>query len=284
MINIGISAFFLLFLLIFLANAIRILREYERGVVYTLGRSTGVKGPGLIILIPVIQQMVRVDMRVRTIDIPSQDVISRDNISVKVSAVVYFRVVDPDRSINKVADFMRATSELAQTTLREVLGKQDLDEMLTERDKLSDNIRQLLDSQTDQWGIKVANVALKHIDLAESMIRAIGRQAEAERERRAKIISAEGELQASDKLVEAARKLLSEPGGMQLRYLSAFQDIANPAGERVLFGREQLFLVAVHLRDELIQKVHFGQAADVVLGLFFALLAAAVSATGSLST
>lgn len=234
MINIGISAFFLLFLLIFLANAIRILREYERGVVYTLGRSTGVKGPGLIILIPVIQQMVRVDMRVRTIDIPSQDVISRDNISVKVSAVVYFRVVDPDRSINKVADFMRATSELAQTTLREVLGKQDLDEMLTERDKLSDNIRQLLDSQTDQWGIKVANVALKHIDLAESMIRAIGRQAEAERERRAKIISAEGELQASDKLVEAARKLLSEPGGMQLRYLSAFQDIANDKTSTVI--------------------------------------------------
>lgn len=227
MINVGISAFFLIFLLIFFANAIRILREYERGVIYTLGRSTALKGPGLIILIPVIQQMVRVDMRVRTIDIPSQDVISRDNISVKVSAVVYFRVVDPDRAINKVADFMRATSELAQTTLREVLGKQDLDEMLTERDKLSDNIRQLLDTQTDQWGIKVANVALKHIDLAESMIRAIGRQAEAERERRAKIISAEGELQASDKLVEAARKLLSEPGGMQLRYLSAFQDIAN---------------------------------------------------------
>lgn len=225
--GIGFGAFFGVLILIFLGSALRVMREYERGVVYTLGRYTGAKGPGLVILLPVIQQMVRVDLRVRTIDVPSQDIISKDNISVKVSAVVYYRVISPDKSMNNVADFMRATSELAQTTLREVLGKHDLDEMLTERDKLSTSIRELLDAQTDQWGIKVSNVALKHIDIAESMIRAIGRQAEAERERRAKIISAEGEMQAADKLVEASRKLASEPTALQLRYLSAFQDIAN---------------------------------------------------------
>ncbi|MBI1216543.1 MAG: slipin family protein [Alphaproteobacteria bacterium] len=225
--GIGFGAFFAVLILIFLGSALRVMREYERGVVYTLGRYTGAKGPGLVILLPVVQQMVRVDLRVRTIDVPSQDIISKDNISVKVSAVVYYRVISPDKSVNNVADFMRATSELAQTTLREVLGKHDLDEMLTERDKLSTAIRELLDSQTDQWGIKVSNVALKHIDIAESMIRAIGRQAEAERERRAKIISAEGEMQAADKLVEAARKLAGEPTALQLRYLSAFQDIAN---------------------------------------------------------
>jgi regulator of protease activity HflC (stomatin/prohibitin superfamily) len=225
--GIGFGAFFAVLILIFLGSALRVMREYERGVVYTLGRYTGAKGPGLVILLPVIQQMVRVDLRVRTIDVPSQDIISKDNISVKVSAVVYYRVISPDKSMNNVADFMRATSELAQTTLREVLGKHDLDEMLTERDKLSTAIRELLDSQTDQWGIKVSNVALKHIDIAESMIRAIGRQAEAERERRAKIISAEGEMQAADKLVEASRKLASESSALQLRYLSAFQDIAN---------------------------------------------------------
>ena len=213
--------------LIFLASALRIMREYERGVVYTLGRFTGVKGPGLIILVPGFQTLVRVDTRVRTIDVPSQDVISKDNISVKVNAVVYFRVVSPDFAINKVTDFMRATSELAQTTLRSVLGKHELDEMLSERDKLSTDIREILDGLTDQWGIKVANVELKHIDIAESMIRAIARQAEAERERRAKIISAEGELQAAGKLVEASRLLATEPGAMQLRYLSAFQDVAN---------------------------------------------------------
>lgn len=227
--GLGFIIFLLVVFLIFIATSLRIMREYERGVVYTLGRFTSVKGPGLVILIPGVQQMVRVDLRVRTIDIPSQDVISKDNISVKVNAVVYFRVVAPENAINKVADFMRATSELAQTTLRSVLGKHELDEMLSERDKLSADIRQLLDAQMDQWGIKVANVELKHIDIAESMIRAIARQAEAERERRAKIISAEGELQASGKLVEAARMLATEPGGMQLRYLSALQDIA---GER----------------------------------------------------
>jgi len=219
--------FILVLFLIFLGYSLRILREYERGITYTLGRFTGVKGPGLIILIPGVQQMVRIDLRVRTIDVPSQDIISKDNISVKVNAVVYYRVVAPEKAINNVADFMRATSELSQTTLREVLGKHELDEMLTARDKLSADIREILDQNTDQWGIKVSNVALKHIDIAESMIRAIGRQAEAERERRAKIISAEGELQAADKLVEAARKLNSDGNAMQLRYLSAFQDIAN---------------------------------------------------------
>lgn len=214
-------------LIVLLALSLRVLREYERAVVYTLGRYTGLKGPGLIILIPVIQQMVRVDLRVRTIDIPSQDVISRDNVSVKVSAVIYFSVQSPANAINTVADFMRATSELAQTTLRSVLGKHDLDEMLAERDKLSIAIREILAAQADHWGIEVSGVELKHIDIAESMIRAIGRQAEAERERRAKIISAEGELQAADKLVEASRKLTAESSAMQLRYLSAFQDIAN---------------------------------------------------------
>lgn len=216
-----------IFFLIFFAYTFRVLREYERGVVYTLGRYTGTKGPGLIILIPGLQAMVRVDTRVRTIDVPSQDVISKDNISVKVSAVVYFRVISPDNAINKVTDFMRATSELAQTTLRSVLGKHELDEMLSGRDKLSTDIREILDTLTEQWGIKVSNVELKHIDIAESMIRAIARQAEAERERRAKIISAEGEMQAAGKLVEASRLLATESGAMQLRYLSAFQEIAN---------------------------------------------------------
>jgi regulator of protease activity HflC (stomatin/prohibitin superfamily) len=225
--GIGFTVFFAIVFLIFITTSLRILREYERGVIYTLGRYSGVKGPGMIILIPGVQQMVRVDLRVRTIDVPSQDVISRDNISVKVNAVVYFRVVAPENAINKVADFMRATSELAQTTLRSVLGKHELDEMLSERDKLSADIRQILDSQMDQWGIKVSNVELKHIDIAESMIRAIGRQAEAERERRAKVISAEGEMQASTKLVEAARMLATEQGAMQLRYLSALQDISS---------------------------------------------------------
>lgn len=223
----GFIIFLVFAFIVFIATSLRIMREYERAVVYTLGRFTSVKGPGLVILIPGIQQMVRVDLRVRTIDVPSQDVISKDNISVKVSAVVYFRVVTPENAVNKVADFMRATSELSQTTLREVLGKHELDEMLAQRDKLSDDIRMLLDSQTEQWGIKVSNVALKNIDIAESMIRAIARQAEAERERRAKIISAEGELQAADKLVEASRLLATESGAMQLRYLSALQDIAG---------------------------------------------------------
>ena len=232
--GIGFIGFFLVVILIFLGYSLRVMREYERGVVYTLGRYSGAKGPGLVILLPVVQQMVRIDLRVRTIDVPSQDIITKDNISVKVNAVVYFRVVAPDKAMNNVADFMRATSELAQTTLREVLGKHELDDMLKERDKLSTDIRESLDAQTDQWGIKVSNVALKHVDIAESMIRAIGRQAEAEREKRAKIISADGELQAADKLVEASRKLATEEGAMQLRYLSAVQDMADDKTKTIL--------------------------------------------------
>ena len=214
-------------IVLYMIVSVRAPREYERLIVYTLGRYTGVKGPGICFVWAGFQASVRIDLRVRTIDVPTQDVISRDNISVKVNAVVYFRVVAPEKAINNVADFMRATSELAQTTLRSVLGKHDLDDMLAERDKLSADIREILDGMTDQWGIKVSNVELKHIDIAESMIRAIGKQAEAERERRAKIISAEGELQAADKLVQASRLLATEPGGMQLRYLSALQEISN---------------------------------------------------------
>lgn len=224
---IGIIAFILVIGIIFLSYSVRIVKEYERGIFYTLGKFTGTKGPGLRILIPGFQVMVKVDTRIRTADVPTQDVISKDNISVKVNAVIYYRVVNPANAINQVADFTRATSELAQTTLRSVLGKHELDEMLAERDKLSKDIREILDSQTDHWGIKVSNVELKHIDIDPSMIRAIGRQAEAERERRAKIISADGEEQAAAKLVDASRKLAAEPGAMQLRYLSAFQDIAN---------------------------------------------------------
>ena len=232
--GIGFIGFFLVVFLIFLGYTLRVMREYERGVVYTLGRYSGAKGPGLVVLLPVVQQMVRIDLRVRTIDVPSQDIITKDNISVKVNAVVYFRVIAPDKAMNNVADFMRATSELAQTTLREVLGKHELDDMLKERDKLSTDIRESLDAQTDQWGIKVSNVALKHVDIAESMVKAIGRQAEAEREKRAKIISADGELQAADKLVEASRKLATEDGAMQLRYLSAVQDMADDKTKTIL--------------------------------------------------
>lgn len=232
--HIGIMAFLGVMTLIFLAAALRILREYERGVVYTLGRYSGIKGPGLIILIPFVQQMVPVDLRVRTIDVPSQDVISKDNVSVKVNAVIYFRVMAPENAINEVADFMRATSELAQTTLRSVLGKHELDDMLSNRDKLSQDVREILDNQTDAWGIKVSNVELKHVDIAETMIRAIARQAEAERERRAKIISAEGEEQAAEKLVEASEKLSQNDNAMQLRYLSAFQDIANDKSHTIV--------------------------------------------------
>ena len=219
----------------FLASAIRVLREYQRGVVFTLGRFTGVKGPGLIILIPFIQQMVRVDLRVVVQDVPSQDVISRDNVSVKVNAVLYFRIVDPERAIIKVENFMAATSQLAQTTLRSVLGKHELDEMLAERDRLNADIQQILDQQTDAWGIKVANVEIKHIDLNESMVRAIAKQAEAERLRRAKVINAEGEAQAAEKLVEAGRALAHEPRAMQLRYFAALHDIAGDRSSTVVF-------------------------------------------------
>lgn len=221
--------------IMFFTSAIRILREYERGVVFTLGRFTGVKGPGLIILIPFVQQMVRVDLRVVVEDVPPQDVISRDNVSVKVSAVLYFRIVDPERSVIKVENFLAATSQLAQTTLRSVLGKHDLDEMLAERDRLNSDIQEILDQQTDAWGIKVTNVEIKHIDLNESMIRAIAKQAEAERLRRAKVINAEGEQQAAEKLVEAGKILAKEPQAMQLRYFAALHDIAGERSSTVVF-------------------------------------------------
>ncbi len=217
----------ILLVLAFLWAAIKILREYERGVIFTLGRFTGVKGPGLIILIPFIQQIVRTDLRTIVLDVPKQDVISRDNVSVEVNAVVYFRIVDPESAIIQVEDFVQATTELAQTTLRSVLGKHELDEMLSERDKLNEDLQEILDKHTDAWGIKVANVEIKHVDIDESMIRAIARQAEAERERRAKVINAEGEYQAAAKLLEAAKVLQQAPEAMQLRYLSTLNVLAN---------------------------------------------------------
>ena len=218
-----------------LASSVRVLREYERGVVFQLGRFWAVKGPGLILLIPVLQQMVRVDLRTIVHDVPKQDVISRDNVSVKVSAVLYFRVIDPQRAIIQVANFFEATSQLAQTTLRSVLGKHELDEMLAERERLNIDIQQVLDAQTDAWGIKVANVEIKHVDLDESMVRAIARQAEAERERRAKVIHAEGELQASEKLMQAAQVLAQQDGAMQLRYLQTLSSIAGDKSSTIVF-------------------------------------------------
>lgn len=222
-------------LLSLLASAFRILREYERGVVFQLGRFWRVKGPGLIVVIPGLQQMVRVDLRTIVLDVPTQDVISRDNVSVKVNAVVYFRVLDPQRAIIQVEDYHVATSQLAQTTLRAVLGKHELDEMLAERERLNLDIQQVLDAQTDAWGIKVANVEIKHVDLDESMIRAIARQAEAERERRAKVIHAEGELQASEKLMQAAEMLGRQPGAMQLRYMQTLSNIAGDKNSTIVF-------------------------------------------------
>jgi regulator of protease activity HflC (stomatin/prohibitin superfamily) len=226
----------LIFLVVaFLASAIKILREYERGVVFTLGRFTSVKGPGLIVIIPYVQQVVRVDLRVRVLDVPSQDVISKDNVSVRVNAVIYMRIVDPEKSTIQVENFMQATSELSQTTLRSVLGKHELDEMLSERDKLNADIQEILDAQTDAWGIKVANVEIKHVDINESMIRAIARQAEAERERRARVINAEGEQQAAAKLLEAAEILGGRPEAMQLRYLSTLATIGNEKNTTIVF-------------------------------------------------
>src|SRR3954452_22581076 len=215
------------FVITIVGSALRVLREYERGVMFTLGRFTGVKGTGLILILPYIQQMVRVDLRIVVLDVPSQDVISRDNVSVKVNAVLYFRVVDSDKAVIEVKDFMQATSQLAQTTLRSVLGKHSLDEMLAERDKLNQDIQEILDAQTESWGVKVANVEIKQVDIGESMVRAIARQAEAERTRRAKIINAEGEQQAAQKLVEAAQILATNPGAMQLRYLGTLSEIAS---------------------------------------------------------
>ncbi len=218
-----------------LLSAFRVLREYERGVVFMLGKFYSVKGPGLIILIPIVQQMVRVDLRTIVLDIPTQDLITRDNVSVKVNAVLYFRVVESKPAIINVQDYMEATGQLAQTTLRSVLGQHELDELLAERDKLNEDIQVILDRQTDQWGIKVANVEIKHVDIDESMIRAIAKQAEAERERRAKIIHAAGEEQAAAKLVEAAQLLSTQPEAMQLRYLQTLTEIAGEKSSTIVF-------------------------------------------------
>jgi regulator of protease activity HflC (stomatin/prohibitin superfamily) len=233
--NILFSFPLILFVALLFFAAVKILREYERAVVFQLGRFWKVKGPGLFILIPVVQQMVRVDLRTIVMDVPSQDLISHDNVSVKVNAVVYFRVVDPQKAIINVEHFYEATSQLAQTTLRSVLGQHDLDEMLAERDKLNHDIRTILDAQTDAWGIKVANVEIKHVDINEVMVRAIARQAEAERVRRAKVIHAEGELQAAEKLVEAARLLGGDPRAIQLRYLQTLTEIAGEKSSTIVF-------------------------------------------------
>ena len=231
--NFGLGVVILVVALV--AWSLRILREYERGVVFQLGRFWMVKGPGLIVLIPVVQQMVRVDLRTVVLDVPTQDVITRDNVSVKVNAVVYFRVVDPQRAIIQVANFLEATSQLSQTTLRAVLGKHELDELLAERERLNIDIQTVLDAQTDAWGIKVSNVEIKHVDLNETMVRAIAQQAEAERARRAKIIHAEGEQQAAEKLLQAAAILSQRPEAMQLRYLQTLTQIAGDKNSTIVF-------------------------------------------------
>lgn len=218
-----------------LLSAFRILREYERAVVFTLGRFYKVKGPGLVIIIPLLQQMVRVDLRTVVLDVPTQDVISLDNVSVKVNAVIYFRVVDAQRAIIQVENYLEATSQLSQTTLRSVLGRHELDEMLAARDKLNADIQAILDRQTDAWGIKVANVEIKHVDLNENMVRAIARQAEAERERRAKVIHAQGEYEAAEKLLDAATRLSQEPAALQLRYLQTLTQIAGDKNSTIIF-------------------------------------------------
>lgn len=222
-------------IVLFFASAVKILREYERGVVFLLGRFWKVKGPGFIIIVPGIQQMVRVGLRTIVMDVPSQDVISKDNVSVKVNAVVYFRVVDPEKVIIQVEDYYAATSQLAQTTLRSVLGQHELDEMLSERERLNTDIQAILDEQTDAWGIKVSNVEIKHVDLNENMVRAIAQQAEAERARRAKVIHAQGELQASEKLLQAATVLAGQPQALQLRYLQTLTDIAGERTNTIVF-------------------------------------------------
>ncbi|TDQ38399.1 SPFH domain-containing protein [Tepidicella xavieri] len=232
--NIGLAGVLIPVLIIVLASSLRVLREYERGVVFQLGRFWKVKGPGLVIVIPGLQQMVRVDLRVVTMDVEPQDVISRDNVSVKVNAVVFFRVVDPEKAIIQVENYLLATSQLAQTTLRVVLGKHELDEMLAERERLNLDVQQILDAQTDAWGVKVTNVEIKHIDLNESMVRAIARQAEAERERRAKVIHAEGEKQAAAALLDAATMLAQRSEAMQLRYLQTMTQVAGDRATTVV--------------------------------------------------
>lgn len=250
------AAIVLAVIAILLLSAIRILREYERGVVFMLGRMYKVKGPGLIIIIPVIQQMVKVDLRTLVLDIPTQDLITRDNVSVKVNAVLYFRVVEPERAILNVENYMQATEQLAQTTLRSVLGQHELDELLAEREKLNLDIQGILDKQTDQWGIKVANVEIKHVDIDESMIRAIAKQAEAERERRAKVIHADGEQQAAGKLVEAAQMLATQPEAMQLRYMQTLTEIAGDKSSTIVFP------LPVNLLDNLQRLVEPRESQD----------------------
>jgi regulator of protease activity HflC (stomatin/prohibitin superfamily) len=247
------SYIIVLVVIAFFASAIRILREYQRGVVFTLGRFWKVKGPGFIIIIPIIQQMVRVDLRTIVMDVPTQDVISHDNVSVKVNAVVYFRVVDPEKAIIQVEDFYMATSELAQTTLRSVLGQHELDEMLAERERLNADVQNILDRQTDAWGIKVSNVEIKHVDLDESMVRAIAKQAEAERTRRAKVIHAEGEMQASEKLLEAAKTLSQQSQALQLRYLQTLTEIANDRSNTIVFP------IPMDILQTLIDKTKSGE-------------------------
>ncbi|MBM3357709.1 MAG: slipin family protein [Candidatus Rokubacteria bacterium] len=233
--DIGAGGFITLIVILIVVSALRILREYERGVIFQLGRFWKVKGPGLIIVIPGIQQMVRVDLRTIVMDVPTQDVISRDNVSVKVNAVIYFRVIDAQNAIIQVENYLEATSQLAQTTLRAVLGQHELDEMLAEREKLNKDIQQNLDRETDAWGIKVSNVEIKHVDIDESMVRAIAQQAEAERARRAKVIHAEGELQAAEKLLAAAQLLAQQPQAMQLRYLQTLGSIATDKSNTIVF-------------------------------------------------
>lgn len=233
-------------LLVFLISSLRIMREYERAVVLFLGRFQKVKGPGLIIVVPIIQQMIKVDLRTVTMDVPTQDLITRDNVSVQVNAVLYFRVLQPKEAIINVEDFMLATEQLAQTTLRSVLGQHELDELLAERERLNENIQGILDQQTDQWGIKVANVEIKHVDIDPTMVRAIAKQAEAERERRAKIIHADGEYEASERLVDAAQKLSAQAGSMQLRYLQTLTEIAGEKSSTIVFPLPVNLMESLH--------------------------------------
>jgi regulator of protease activity HflC (stomatin/prohibitin superfamily) len=233
--SVTLIGFILIIIAVILFNAIKILKEYERGVVFLLGRFQTVKGPGLILLFPFIQTMTKVDLRVIVMDVPTQDVISRDNVSVKVNAVIYFRIVDPEKAVIQVADVFEAISQLSQTTLRSVLGQHELDDMLSERDKLNADVQTILDQRTDNWGTKVANVEIKHVDLDESMIRSIAQQAEAERARRAKVISAEGERQAADILAEAAQKLESQKQALQLRYLQTMKEVAGDRTNTIIF-------------------------------------------------
>ena len=233
-------------LVIFLISSLRIMREYERAVVLFLGRFQDVKGPGLIIVIPIIQQMIKVDLRTVTMDVPTQDLITRDNVSVQVNAVLYFRVLKPKEAIINVEDYMLATEQLAQTTLRSVLGQHELDQLLAERERLNENIQAILDQQTDQWGIKVANVEIKHVDIDATMVRAIAKQAEAERERRAKIIHADGEFEASTRLVDAAEKLSAQSGSMQLRYLQTLTEIAGEKSSTIVFPLPVNLMESLH--------------------------------------